>query len=118
MAALGEDFSAYPWRDTKAFYTFSATLDDLALATNQTLVEAGDELGARLRDAWTKTGGYADEGGVIYVNYARGDEPLENIYGSHLPRLVDLKKEWDPDRVFAFNNALLTSHPVESSSMR
>jgi hypothetical protein len=34
VAALGAGFSAYPWRDTKEFYTFSATLDDVALAAN------------------------------------------------------------------------------------
>lgn len=46
----------------------------------------------------------------MYVNYAHGDEPLEAIYGAEkLPRLIGLKQKWDPNNIFAFNNALPTS---------
>lgn len=111
VAALDEDFDAYPWRDTKGFFTVSAYFDDQSLS-NQTLLDVGDSFCRELRDSWTKTGGYADEGGTIYVNYARGDEPLESVYGVHkLPRLAALKKKWDPNRVFAYNNVLPTSYP-------
>lgn len=35
-----------------------------------------------------------------YVNFAHGDEPLEEIYGDSLPRLQELKKVWDADNAF------------------
>ncbi|KAI0547909.1 Glucooligosaccharide oxidase [Xylaria curta] len=110
VAARGEDFNAYPWRDAKAFYTVSAVLDTSSLG-NQTLVQVGDKLGRDLREEWIKTSGYDNKNGTIYVNYARGDEPLESIYGQHLPRLVELKKKWDPNMVFRYNNALPTTLP-------
>ena len=111
VAALDEDFDAYPWRDAKAFFTASAYFDDASLS-NQSLLEAGDTFCRGLRDSWTETGGYAKEGGTIYVNYAHGDEPLERVFGVHkLQRLAALKKKWDPNRVFAYNNALPTSYP-------
>ena len=110
-AAVGEDFDAYAWRDSRAFFTVSTYVDDASLS-NQTLLDAGDSFGRELRDGWTMTGGYAQQGGAIYVNYAHGDESLENVYGVHkLPRLAALKKKWDPTRVFAYNNVLPTSYP-------
>lgn len=35
-----------------------------------------------------------------YVNFAHGDEPLEEIYGDSLPRLQELKHKWDPENRF------------------
>lgn len=35
-----------------------------------------------------------------YMNFAHGDEPLEEIYGESLPRLKVLKKQWDPQGRF------------------
>ena len=35
-----------------------------------------------------------------YINFAYGDEPLEEIYGESLPRLRELKREWDPEGAF------------------
>jgi FAD/FMN-containing dehydrogenase len=35
-----------------------------------------------------------------YVNFAHGDEPLEEIYGDSLPRLRELKQKWDPENRF------------------
>ncbi|KAI3327602.1 Glucooligosaccharide oxidase [Xylariaceae sp. AK1471] len=110
VAALGEDFNAYPWRDAKAYYTFSAAFPGSSLQ-NQTLLEAGERLGQTLREKWTSTSGYDAENGTIYVNYARGDEPLESIYGRHLPRLVSLKNKWDPHNVFRYNKPLPTRYP-------
>lgn len=111
VAALDEDFDAYPWRDARAFFTVSVYFGDASLS-NQSLLDAGDSFGRELRDSWSKTGGYAKEGGTVYVNYARGDEPLESVYGVHkLPRLAALKKKWDPNRVFAYNNVLPTIYP-------
>jgi FAD/FMN-containing dehydrogenase len=35
-----------------------------------------------------------------YINFAHGDEPLEEIYGDSLPRLRKLKHKWDPENRF------------------
>jgi hypothetical protein len=35
-----------------------------------------------------------------YINFAHGDEDLEDIYGESLPRLRELKKKWDPENRF------------------
>lgn len=35
-----------------------------------------------------------------YINFAHGDESLETIYGSSLPRLQKLKQQYDPNRRF------------------
>jgi FAD/FMN-containing dehydrogenase len=35
-----------------------------------------------------------------YINFAHGDESLEDIYGESLPRLRELKKKWDPENRF------------------
>jgi FAD/FMN-containing dehydrogenase len=35
-----------------------------------------------------------------YVNFAHGDEELEEIYGENLPRLRELKRNWDPKNRF------------------
>ena len=35
-----------------------------------------------------------------YMNFANGNEPLEEIYGESLPRLRELKGKWDPEGVF------------------
>lgn len=71
---------------------------------------AGEHAGQTLRDSWVRTSGY--ENHTIYVNYARGDETLEQKYGARkLPRLAALKKKYDPDNVFGWNNALPTEYP-------
>jgi hypothetical protein len=42
-----------------------------------------------------------------YVNYAWGDETLEQIYGrDKLQCLIALKKKWDPENVFRFYNGI------------
>ena len=37
---------------------------------------------------------------ISYVNFAHGDEPLENIYGENLPKLQALKNKYDPQNRF------------------
>ncbi|KAJ0414362.1 FAD-dependent oxidase [Aspergillus carlsbadensis] len=54
---------------------------------------------------FTRTGGYNES--RVYVSYAHGNEPLEAKYGARkLPRLLKLKRKWDPRGVFSFNNGL------------
>lgn len=78
-------------------------------APNDPAAIAGQSLALELRETWAKNSGYPDLS--VYINYARGDEKLEQRYGARkLPRLAALKKKWDPSEVFRFNNALLTNY--------
>ncbi|KAK7748264.1 hypothetical protein SLS62_008724 [Diatrype stigma] len=110
VAAYPDDFNAVAWRDTKAFFSVTSSYTDAGLQ-NQTLLDAGDQLGTALRSDWIENGGYSDNGGACYINYSRGDESLEVIYGDKLAQLVELKKKWDPNTVFAFKNPIPTSLP-------
>lgn len=68
---------------------------------------AADIVGSELRRDLAATSGYPN--GSVFLNYARGDEALEQIYGiDKLPRLVTLKRIWDPSNIFGYNNALPT----------
>ena len=76
-------------------------------AANDPTAQAGDLLARQLRDGLAATSGYPEL--TVYVNYAHGDEKLRQKYGERkLPRLVGLKKKWDPRNVFRFNNDLPT----------
>ena len=67
-------------------------------------------LSLELRKEMVATSGYFDL--TIFVNYAHGDEKIENIYGADkLPRLAQLKKTWDPSHIFSYNNGLPTHYP-------
>ena len=43
--------------------------------------------------------------GGTYVNYMSADDSsrIDAAYGSNLPRLVELKRRYDPDNVFHLN---------------
>lgn len=56
------------------------------------------EFGKRVRDIWSDAADAREN--PTYVNFAHGDESLEAIYGSSLPRLRALKMKWDPEGVF------------------
>lgn len=71
---------------------------------------ASTTLGLELRKDLVATSGYSEL--TVFVNYAHGDEKLEQIYSKEkLPRLAALKKTWDPNRVFRYNNGLPTEYP-------
>lgn len=43
----------------------------------------------------------------VYVSSAHGNEGLPAWYGEkNLPRLLELKEQWDPKNLFRFNNGL------------
>jgi hypothetical protein len=43
-----------------------------------------------------------------YMNFAHGDESVEQIFGPNLPRLISLKKKWDPENLFGYHYAIPT----------
>lgn len=86
-------------------FTWDPTSDS-ASATE----EASNALGLELRNDFVATSGYDDL--AVYVNYAHGDETLEQMYGANkLARLAQLKKQYDPNQRFRFNNPIPTSYP-------
>ncbi|KAA8565447.1 hypothetical protein MFRU_006g00290 [Monilinia fructicola] len=98
--------SAYPWRDAITYLLIELTWEKVGSSVEG----PSNALGLELRRDFAATSGYPDLS--VYVNYAHGDEKIEQIYGSRkLPRLANLKKTWDPDNVFAFNNPLPTKYP-------
>ncbi|OTB10571.1 hypothetical protein K445DRAFT_69978 [Daldinia sp. EC12] len=106
MAAVPYDDTAFAWRDTTAYVNFNMLFDDNDIATRN----ASIALGLELRDDLVATSGYPDI--TVFVNYAHGDEKLEQIYGKDkLPRLAKLKKTWDPNHLFSFNNKLPHHYP-------
>lgn len=83
----------------------------------QKTIDDGAQLAHELRQSWINTSGYPEHS--IYVNYAHGDETIEQVYRSDkLPRLAGLKKQWDPANVFGFNNPLPTQYPVNGNWTR
>ncbi|KAL9005330.1 MAG: hypothetical protein Q9188_001894 [Gyalolechia gomerana] len=107
VVAVPLDSTAYPWRDVEAqvMIQMSFTGSPTSPAAN-----AANKLAQDLRTAFTKTSGYDEL--EIYVSYAHGDEDPASWYGKDkLPRLIELKKEWDPKDVFRYDNPLPSKYP-------
>ncbi|KAF5656998.1 hypothetical protein FCIRC_13432 [Fusarium circinatum] len=106
MAAIPLDESAFPRRDTTAYINLILTSSLHNSEMDNALIRFGEEI---RRDV-AATSGYSEI--TTFVNYAHGDETLEQIYGKEkLARLAALKKIWDPKEVFSFNNGLPIRYP-------
>ncbi|KFA60346.1 hypothetical protein S40285_06036 [Stachybotrys chlorohalonatus IBT 40285] len=104
--AVPDDATAYAWRDAYHYtYPLLRWLEgDCAAGAAATAV------GYSIRDDIAAHSGYDDL--VAYINFAHGDETLEQIFGARkLPRLASLKATWDPDNVFRYHFPLPTSYP-------
>ncbi|KAI8632684.1 hypothetical protein F5Y19DRAFT_491330 [Xylariaceae sp. FL1651] len=87
------DESVYPWRNIKTQVLFRN------MQTDRSLDGAVDALTRSLRSRLESTSGF--DRFQPYINYAHGDESPEDLYGpSNLPRLVELKRKWDPQNLF------------------
>ncbi|KAI1169890.1 FAD binding domain-containing protein [Nemania sp. FL0916] len=81
--------TSYPFRGIKChaiaipWYT-SPSIDATAVAWGQ-----------KIRSYWTASAGTSPSS---YINFAHGDEPLSQIYGSSLNRLKQLKGKYDPQK--------------------
>jgi hypothetical protein len=103
--AVDDDDSAYPWRDVKTLAMLQPNLP-LNSPNRPAVVDFFKDVRAQL----AASSGYNDL--AVYINYAQGDETLEQIYGeSKLPRLSALKREYDPKNVFRFNNPIPQQYP-------
>ncbi|KAI1116255.1 FAD-binding domain-containing protein [Nemania sp. NC0429] len=92
--------TAYPWRDTIVYVDI-----ELGWGGDSSLEKLAAQVGVKWRKQFAATSGYPQL--AAYVNSAHGDEKLESIYGADkLPRLLALKKIWDPSNVFRFNNPI------------
>ena len=94
---IPEESTAYPDRDGKLLIS-----PVLTYPKNAGLKGAAREIGGRIRSALLEGHGGKLE---AYVNYARGDESMEEIYGYEpwrLEKLRRLKKEYDPHGRFNF----------------
>ncbi|KUI56423.1 6-hydroxy-D-nicotine oxidase [Cytospora mali] len=106
MAAVPDEETAYPWRDSRNSIICLFSWQD----PNSSAPKAVAELGPQLRANLCKAGGYHDVS--VYVSYSQGDETLEQIYGRRkLPRLAALNKASDPNNVFDYNFTLPTEYP-------
>ncbi|KAL7944094.1 hypothetical protein V8C42DRAFT_327713 [Trichoderma barbatum] len=106
VAVVPDDSTAFPWRDFKGFIQTNFAW----AAGDEVTAQASNKLGEELRNQFAATSGYSEK--AIFVNYARGDESIENIYGKRkLPRLAQLKKKYDPSNLFAYNHPLPTHYP-------
>ncbi|CAJ2512897.1 Uu.00g010160.m01.CDS01 [Anthostomella pinea] len=104
--AVPEDSTAYPWRDTTAYILLQFEWEEAGSGVDG----PANALGRELRSDFVDTSGYPDLS--VYVNYAHGDETVEQIYGAEkLSHLAQIKSVWDPDNVFAYFNPLPATYP-------
>ncbi|KAL8833380.1 MAG: hypothetical protein Q9176_008008 [Flavoplaca citrina] len=101
VVAVAYDSTAYPWRDIEAQVMIQMSLTGRptspgANAANKVAQEL-PQPSAKLRE--------------IYVSYAPGDEDPAAWYGKDkLPRLIELKKKWDPKDIFRYDNPCRCGH--------
>lgn len=105
--AVDRDSTAFPERQNNLlispFMMYRSTGD----AKEDIKLDAeASRYGNRMRDAIAKAAGQKLN---AYVNYAAGDETLEEMYGHEtwrLEKLMRLKKEYDPKGRFGFYNPI------------
>ncbi|KAI9669063.1 MAG: hypothetical protein M1831_000655 [Alyxoria varia] len=89
---IGSEGASYPHRAINYYAWTIPAWEDPSL--DQTV----EQYASRVCDLWRGTSGFNQS--RAYLNFAYGDEPLEEIYGESLPRLRELKREWDPECKF------------------
>ncbi|OTA99527.1 hypothetical protein M426DRAFT_67675, partial [Hypoxylon sp. CI-4A] len=99
---IPDEASAYPYRDITAHVLFNYAW------TDPDSEKPIDMFGKKWRTEFQSTGGFDPP--QIYVNYGHGDEDNEILYSKRkLPRLRQLKEEWDPNHIFGFNHDIITA---------
>jgi FAD/FMN-containing dehydrogenase len=90
---IAPDATAYPHRDAEYVMNVHARWDD-----------AGDDKNCIqwARSYFDATAPYATGG--VYVNFVPdGEAPIDAAYGPNYERLVSIKRKYDPDNLFRFN---------------
>ena len=99
MSGIPDDETAFPHRDVMCQVLFVCVTEDPALG------DMLDQWGKRVRDRFQETNGFGEM--RVYVSYGQGDEPQEALYGARkLDRLRALKRQWDPQQFFSWNNPI------------
>ncbi|KAB8293737.1 hypothetical protein EYC80_009222 [Monilinia laxa] len=98
VRAVDSRTSAFPWRD-RALLTVTA----INFPPNSSLDAYATEWANQNKDLINKGSGLEP---ATYVNYAAGDEPLDEIYGKGLTRLRSLKARYDPTGKFNYYNPI------------
>jgi hypothetical protein len=94
------------WRNTQSFLITANMLPDNATPAQS--AEASNYLTYDIIDSWRKVAP-ASIGGGVYLNEADIQEPnwQTDFYGAkHYPKLLALKKKWDPKDVFYATTAV------------
>ncbi|MDP9299378.1 MAG: FAD-binding oxidoreductase, partial [Actinomycetota bacterium] len=105
IADLAPDATAFPHRSARflaqEFVTFHGPITDATLRANRRW----------LTNLWRAFRPAAS--GSAYVNYIDPELRgwLHAYYGDNLPRLVDVKRHYDPDNVFRFAQSIPTTMP-------
>ncbi len=102
--AQNPDDSAYPFRADHHLNLFNAVVPP----GNSSLFQAAREWAKEVEDQWNA--GEPGRTPSIYVNYANGLEPVEQIYGPEpwrLERLRGLKAKYDPYNRFRYFNPII-----------
>ena len=99
VQAIPSDSTAYPFRSDNLLVASVITYEP----DGPELDEKAAKLGNDLRQILYEGSGRSEL--HTYVNYAYGDESLQNMYGYEewrQERLLSLKNKYDPDRKFSF----------------
>ncbi|CAG5182752.1 uncharacterized protein ALTATR162_LOCUS10317 [Alternaria atra] len=94
------------WRNTQSFLITANLVPENATAAQ--FAEASDYLTYDIMDSWRAVAP-ASEGGGVYLNEADIQEPnwQTDFYGAkHYPKLLAIKKKWDPKGVFYATTAV------------
>ncbi|KAK0621571.1 FAD binding domain-containing protein [Bombardia bombarda] len=91
-AAVASTGGSFPHRDVNFNAVAIAWYNDTALDG------PAQAFGSAARDLWRSTDDLAKN--ATYVNFAHGDESLDTIYGSSLPKLKSVKQRVDPKNQF------------------
>ncbi|KAF2229869.1 Glucooligosaccharide oxidase [Viridothelium virens] len=90
--AVQNGASSFPWRNVKTHVAAYPWYTDAELDS------AANAWGLSVRKLLRSSDGLPEH--ANYVNFAHGDESLQDIYGTSLPRLQSLKKQYDPGNRF------------------
>ncbi|KAF1993794.1 FAD/FMN-containing isoamyl alcohol oxidase-like protein MreA [Amniculicola lignicola CBS 123094] len=95
------------WRHTIAFLISAAGVEGADDATSSQMQKASDTLTQDVLGPWREVAPESENGGA-YLNEANVMEPnwQQSFYGNQYPRLLELKKKWDPKGLFYATTAV------------